>query len=190
MTKIVKNILLINVIAFIIQSTLDNVDPWFTSLALWPTNNDFSQTHQWVTHMFLHSNFMHILFNMLVFISFGPLVEKFLGSKRFIWFYLISGLFAAGLHTIITNPEIPMIGASGAVFGVLAASVIINSDQKVYLFFIPIGIKIKWVISVLLLFELYAGIFIDDNVGHFAHIGGALIGLSYLGYLKYIKNER
>ena len=190
MTKSVKIILLINILSFVIQSILDNSDPWLISLALWPIDNGYSQIHQWVTHMFLHANFIHILFNMFIFISFGPLVERFLGSNKFVNFYIVAGLFAAGLHTIITNPTIPMIGASGAVFGVLAASAIINPNQKVYILFIPIGIKIKWVISVLLLYELYAGIFINDNVGHFAHIGGALIGLSYLGYLKIFKGEK
>jgi uncharacterized protein len=186
MTKSVKIILLINIIAFIIQSTLDNLDLWFISFALWPINDDFFQLHQWLTHMFLHSNFLHIFFNMLVFISFGSTVEKYLG-KGFTWFYIFAGLFAAGLHTIITNPTIPMIGASGAVFGVLAASAVINPDQKVFVFFIPIGIKIKWVLPVIILLELYLGIVANDNVGHFAHIGGALIGLVYISYLKYFK---
>lgn len=189
MTKSVKIILLINIIAFIIQSTLDNLDPWFISFALWPINDEFFQLHQWVTHMFLHSNFLHILFNMLVFISFGPTVEKYL-EKRFIWFYIFAGLFAAGLHTIITNPTIPMIGASGAVFGVLAASAVIDPNIKVYPFFIPIPIKIKWIIPILLTLELIMGIVADDNVGHFAHIGGALVGLIYISYLKYFKNGK
>ena len=190
MTKSVKIILLINILSFVVQSILDNSDPWLISLALWPIDNDYSQIHQWVTHMFLHANFIHILFNMLIFISFGPLVERFLGSNKFVNFYMVAGLFAAGLHTIITNPTIPMIGASGAVFGVLGASAVINPDQKVFVFFIPIGIKIKWVLPVIILLELYLGIVANDNVGHFAHIGGALVGLSYLGYLKYLKNEK
>lgn len=190
MTKSVKIILLINIIAFVIQSILDNPDLWFVSFALWPIDNDYSQIHQWVTHMFLHGSFTHILFNMLIFVSFGPIVERFLGSNKFVNFYIIAGLFAAFLQSYVSEPDGPMIGASGAVFGVLAASAIINPNQKVYIFFIPIGIKIKWVLSVLLLYELYAGIFINDNVGHFAHIGGALIGLSYLGYLKIFKGEK
>jgi membrane associated rhomboid family serine protease len=186
MTKIVKQILLINIIAFIFQSLLTNSDPWFVSLALWPTTSEYIQLHQWITHMFLHANFAHIFFNMLVFISFGSTVENFLG-KRFIWFYLFAGLFAAGLHTIITNPEVPMIGASGAVFGVLAACALIKPDTKVYLFFIPIGIKIKWILPVILAIELFSGLYSNDNVGHFAHLGGAIFALSYIGYIKYIK---
>jgi membrane associated rhomboid family serine protease len=189
MTKVVKQILLINIIAFIIQSILTDTDSWFISLALWPESTGFSQVHQWITHMFLHSNFLHIFFNMLVFISFGPTVEKYLG-KRFIWFYIFAGLFAAALHTIVTNPTIPMIGASGAVLGVLAASAVIDPNIKVYPFFIPIPIKIKWIIPILLTLELIMGIVADDNVGHFAHIGGAIVGIIYISYLKYFKNEK
>jgi membrane associated rhomboid family serine protease len=141
--------------------------------------------------MFLHANFLHILFNMLVFISFAPMVEKFLG-KGFPYFYILAGIFAASLNIITTNSETAMIGASGAVFGVLAASALIEPNNKVYLFFIPIGVKIKWVLPVILAVELFSGVYLDDNVGHFAHIGGALYGLihiSCVNFFKTIKDE-
>jgi len=185
MTKVVKKILIINVIAFIIQSLLENNETWFTTLALWPMSSEFNQLHQWITHMFLHANFAHLFFNMIVFISFGAIVENFL-KEKFLAFYIIAGLVGALSHYLIIGGDNPMVGASGAVFGVLTATALINPNLEVYLLFL-FKVKIKVILPLIILYELYTGIMVNDNVGHFAHLGGALVGFLYISYLKKFK---
>ncbi len=127
--------------------------------------------------MFLHADFMHILLNMLVFASFAPLVEKKYGKGKFLIFYILSGIGAAFIHIYITGSQVPMIGASGAIFGILLLATLINPEMKVFVFFM-IPLKIKIVTTLLLILELYQGICMsNDGVAHFAHIGGALTAL-------------
>jgi membrane associated rhomboid family serine protease len=190
MTKMVKNILIINIVVFIIQLLVINNYPnfpWFEILALWPTETDILNITQWITHMFLHANLLHIVINMIVFISFGPIVENYLG-KKFLNLYLLAGIVGALLHIIVTGSTNPMVGASGAIFGVFAATMLIDPDMKVYLFFI-IGLKIKWIVPIILISELFSAFTTVDNVAHYAHIGGALMGFIYITYFKYLKKN-
>lgn len=157
---------------------------FYDQFALFP---DAGQPHQYITHMFLHAGFTHILFNMLAFLSFGSDVENYFGRNKFIVFYLLSGIGAALLHIILTGSQSPMVGASGAIFGVLAASAIIHPEQKFYVFFI-LPIKAKWIMPILITIELYLGImYSDSNIAHFAHIGGAITGTLFLLINKYLK---
>jgi len=185
LTKTVKQITFLNVLIFIISYAMDY--SFFDQFALFPNNSELYQPYQYLTHMFLHASPAHIIFNMLAFLSFGSDVEKFFGRNKFILFYLLSGLGAAFLHIIVTGSQSPMVGASGAIFGVLLMAAILNPEQKFYLFFI-IPIKAKIIIPLILIFELYMGFtYPGDHIAHFAHLGGALTGgLFYLGN-KFIK---
>lgn len=164
---------------------------------------------QIVTHFFMHANFSHILFNMFSLFSLGIILEKFWGGKRFLVFYLICGLGAAVVYelaeaiqvykacqTFAFNPatltavqSIKLngvvnyaVGASGAIFGVFAAFALMFPNQELFIFFIPIPIKAKYVIGFFVLLDVYMGftgrslLGYGDNVAHFAHIGGALTG--------------
>jgi rhomboid-like protein len=133
---------------------------------------------------------------------FGRILENVWGSKRFLLFYLVSGIGAAACHLIVqyfrceellnalqTNPAdpriaslvgavAPAVGASGAIMGVLAAFGYLFPNTELYIMFIPIPVKAKWAVIGLAAIDLFGGVakFSGDNIAHFAHLGGALTG--------------
>ena len=117
----VKNLLIINIIVFIGTELIG--DPMYQWFALFPIGSPFFRWWQFVTHMFMHGNFMHIFFNMWSLIVFGPMLERLWGSKKFLIFYFVCGLGAALCHELVllTQPlsNIPTVGASGAIYGLL-----------------------------------------------------------------------
>lgn len=148
------------------------------TLAMYPFNS--SNFHFWqpLTHMFTHAGLMHILFNMLGLIFLGPDIEEYLGSKNFTLFYLLSGIGAMSLHLLISSSAIGMVGASGAVYGVMAMYAYMFPNRELYIYGI-LPVKAKWLIGILFLLELYSGFSSPgDSVAHFAHVGGAIVGIS------------
>ncbi|MBP1639709.1 MAG: Rhomboid family protein [Bacteroidetes bacterium] len=159
-------------------------------------SKDF-HAYQLLTYMFQHASFNHIFFNMFGLFMFGPVLEQVWGSKRFLFFYLFTGIGAAITQEVMWSlsiyPEIgsaitnvnfvggePLtVGASGAIFGILLAFAMVFPDARLFLLFLPIPIKAKYMIPVYALIELFLGVasFSGDNVAHFAHLGGALFGL-------------
>ncbi|MBQ1672864.1 MAG: rhomboid family intramembrane serine protease, partial [Bacteroidales bacterium] len=109
----VKNLLIINIIVFIGTELIG--DPMYQWFALFPIGSPFFRWWQFVTHMFMHGNFMHIFFNMWSLIVFGPMLERLWGSKKFLIFYFVCGLGAALCHELVllTQPlsNIPTVGA-------------------------------------------------------------------------------
>lgn len=131
------------------------------------------------TYMFLHSTAMfgHILFNMFALWMFGTEIEYTWGSKSFARFYFYCGL-AGSILTLIVYPSqmAPMIGASGAIYGILIAYWLMFPNRKLYIYFL-VPVKVKWAIpGMMLLGFLFSG----GNVAHMAHLGGAIFGLAYL----------
>jgi membrane associated rhomboid family serine protease len=140
---------------------------------------------QFVTYMFLHGNLFHLLINMYVLWMFGCEVERMWGPKQFIRYYFITGIGAGIIHTLITPFSlIPTIGASGAVMGVLAAFAVLfpNREITLLLFFIfPIRMKAKTLALLFIGISLLSGMQgSPDNVAHFAHLGGMLVGYLYM----------
>ncbi|OPY30033.1 MAG: intramembrane serine protease GlpG [Methanocella sp. PtaU1.Bin125] len=136
-------------------------------------------THAWttITYMFLHANIMHIFFNMLMLFFFGPLLERQIGSVRFLGLYLGSGVLA-GLVQVLIFPG-AVIGASAAVFGVMGALAMLMPDLRIYLYFVPMKIIYAVILfAVLDLLLIPSG----DQVAHAAHLVGLAAGLAY-GYL-------
>ena len=159
----------------------------------------------------MHGNFSHILFNMFALYIFGSILERFWGSKRFLIFYLVCGV-GASLLVQLTVPfsaeqfansseaikyggyseqllEVykegySMLGASGAIMGVMAAFAWLFPNTELFIMFIPVPVKAKYVIPVYVLIDLFGGLYRipGDNVGHFAHLGGALIGFLLVLY--------
>ena len=136
------------------------------------------------THMFLHGGPFHVLFNMWALWMCGSQVEARLGSRQFLRFYLLSGV-VAGLCSTITSwgSTIPMLGASGAIFGVLAGFAMLFRERRiiVIIFLFPLVIQAKY----LALFFLFLSLFLDlmrpvMTVAHFAHLGGLLFGYGYI----------
>ena len=198
-------IILINAAVFILQSAsavANNVplgeDPFTFTFALTPVIALSGSWWQFITYMFLHADPLHIFLNMFVFFMFGAVMERALGWKKFLFLYLISGVGSALFYLFLTLTFIPgemtvlMLGASGAVYGILAAFGFMFPKEVIYAYFIPLP-----AISAVFLFaavELIAGITgIMPGIANFGHLGGiitaALIMLIWKHTLK-PKNEK
>jgi membrane associated rhomboid family serine protease len=204
---VVKNLIIINVLVFIAQMMFEKSQPFFIEnlFALHDVRSAFFKPHQLLTHMFMHGSFEHILFNMFALWMFGSLLENYWGPKKFLQFYIMCGLGAALLHLgvlyvelaplwerlktyspeaqdyIMHNPQEAIngatIGASGAVFGCLAAFGYLFPNSLIYVYFM-IPMKAKWFVLLYGALELWLGArnSAGDNVAHFAHLGGAITG--------------
>ena len=146
-----------------------------------------------IVSMFLHGDIFHLLFNMLYLWIFGNNVEDFLGPFRFILFYLIAGVGASLTHIILNpNSQVPMIGASGAIAGVLGAYLILypKAQVKTFIFFIffirIVSIPAAFVLGFWFLMQVL-NVGGGGGVAWFAHIGGFLIGM---GLIKLITKKR
>lgn len=211
---VTKNIIIINVIMFaatMLAATRGLDLTKYFGLHYYLAS-DF-KPHQFITYIFMHGSFMHIFFNMFGVFMFGQVLEQVWGPKRYLIFYIVTGLGAAlaqyvVLHFQITdvlnavNAEIEsgrlsaidqadlinqkfdylnrhvIVGASGSLFGLLGAFGMLFPNQQLQLyFFIPV--KAKWLVIAYGAFELFSGWKNDpmDNVAHFAHIGGLLVGV-------------
>jgi membrane associated rhomboid family serine protease len=202
-TPVVKNLLIINVIFFIATMLFPN--QLEEHLAVFYFDSPFFRPWQPISYMFMHGGIGHIFFNMFALYSFGSILEAHWGAKRFINFYLITGLGALALQWAVQafevyqitgsitndialaaagNPTLdgiygsPMLGASGAIFGLLVAFAMLYPNIEMYIMFIPMPVKAKYIIPVYIVIELFLGLgrFQGDSVAHFAHLGGALIG--------------
>jgi len=122
---------------------------------------------------------------MLVFLSFGPTVENYYGTKKMWIFYLLAGLSGAILHLAMTTGSNPLVGASGAIWGVMMMFTMLYPNDRVYIFLIPYGIRAKYVIGALFLIEVISAVVSHDNVSHYGHIGGGLMGLLLFFQEKY-----
>jgi membrane associated rhomboid family serine protease len=247
---VIKNILIINVLLFIASNlTSDGTGFNFNQkLALYYFESPYFQPYQFVTYMFMHANLTHILFNMLAAWMLGMTLEQVWGPKKFLIYYMVTGIGAAlvqqaytyyELHSVfqaiaafdmapspdafisvikdkfesftdepqiqaflnewIMNPgsstykegadeifrqlieikmNIPTVGASGAVFGILIAFGMLFPNVELIMLFFPIPIKAKYFVLIYGGLELFLGVMnrTGDNVAHFAHLGGALFG--------------
>jgi membrane associated rhomboid family serine protease len=243
-TPAVRNLLIINVIFFVIKSSGMFAFDFADEFGLHHFQSPYFKFYQLLTHVFMHANLMHIFSNMFALFMFGPILEHIWGSNRFLIFYFICALGASLLHSFVNfwevqrlseavafyennpnpatfellmqkysaklylmnqefvnsfleNPnnasmiadskkalatvfeakrDVPMVGASGAVFGILAAFGLIFPNVELRLLFPPVPVRAKYLIGFYIAFEVYR-IFAnrpDDNVAHFAHLGGAL----------------
>lgn len=189
-TPAVKGLLISNIIIFILNYIAPSI---VMELILYPFNDPRFSVYQLITHQFCHGSIAHILFNMLALWTFGSSLELDLGTKKFLTFYLICGVFAASLFLFFaTNP---MLGASGAIFGLFALFTMMYPDRKVYLFGL-FGFKAKWLFLFYFGFELYQaisqeiGFSQNDNVGHIAHLGGGIMGILLYIFDKKVNKRR
>ena len=143
---------------------------------------NFLVTRPWtlVTYMFLHTSLLHLLFNMLVLYFFGTALETRAGNRQLLAIFFTSGILSAIGYTFLSGPIFsispgPMIGASGAIYGVFAALTMLEPDIRVYVYFIPM--KLKHALVLFALFDfLMAGS--SDMIAHTAHLSGLFVGLS------------
>jgi len=177
MTKVVKVLIIINVVVFVIVNLFRNID-WNYFLGLTPyLVLKKSMIWQPLTYMFMHGGVMHLVFNMLMLWLFGSRLEEAWGRDKFLSFYLFAGIGAAICSFLFYNNCI--LGASGAIFGIFVAYAIMFPEAVVLLFFV-IPMKIKHLIWVIIGISVLSLISSERGVAHIAHLGGAFFGYIYL----------
>ena len=230
MPPVTKNLLIINVLIFGAMALIPALDVRLTKwCALHYFTSPGFNVAQLFTYMFLHASLTHIFFNMFTLVMFGGIIERTMDSRRFLFYYLSCGIFAAliqmgvyaimlskyytmfppeEMHRIISqgwnllgqnmtfaDPTLakinalvnsPMVGASGAIYGIMLAFGMLFPNQPLYLFFIPVPIKAKYLVIGFAALELLLGISNNsgDNIAHFCHLGGMLAGLALILYWK------
>ncbi|MBX2888316.1 MAG: rhomboid family intramembrane serine protease [Ferruginibacter sp.] len=204
-TPVVLNLIIINTIIFLAQGVMG--DRVFDLFALHHIQSEYFRPYQLLTHMFMHGSFFHLLFNMFALWMFGCNMERLWGQKKFLIFYFICG-FGAAIAQLINygfdyagiNPgqldprsydyiqqvwrNNATVGASGAIMGVLAAFGYTYPNVQLFIMPIPFPIKAKWAIIGIIALDVFGGFSntANDNVAHFAHVGGALIGFLIVWY--------
>ncbi len=222
LTPVVKNLLIINIGMFVLENLLAEPLPgggttWRSLLSLHYFSNEDFYPFQLVTSMFMHSGLTHLFGNMLGLFFFGVTLENIWGSKRFLTYYMLTGVGAATLQLVVQGFQIYsmtgefwitaesmvptdvvkdvgriygsiMLGASGAVYGILMAFGLLFPNTLIYLYF-AIPIKAKYLVLGLGIFALFSSIQNNpnDNVAHFVHLSG--MGIGYL-LLKLWKQDR
>ena len=178
-TKAVKYLLLINAGVFVLELL------WGSQLiyifGLTPALVKKGFIWQPVTYMFLHGGLFHILFNMFILWMFGCEIERTWGTREFVKYYFLTGV-GAGLFTFFLsfNSHVPTIGASGAIFGILVAFALMFPDRLIYLYFL-VPIKAKYLVAFFAVIEFLASFrHTSDGIGHFAHLGGMIVGYIYI----------
>lgn len=145
-------------------------------LALYPGGYDIIGLF---THMFAHDNLIHVAMNMLALVSVGPLVENLMPSKRFLTYYILMGLVAAITHMLLVSSSAPMLGASGAISGVVGYFCMKYPNMR---FAFP-PMSAKWVLRLFVGLSL-AAVFMGwaPQVAHWAHLGGFFAGIGLYLY--------
>lgn len=150
-------------------------------------------TRPWtlITYIFLHTGLMHLLFNMLVLYFFGTALEKRAGNRQLLAIFFTAGILSAIGYTFLSRPIFnispgPMVGASGAIYGVFAALTMLEPDIRVYVYFIPM--KLKYALVLFALFDFFM-VNSSDMIAHTAHLSGLFVGL-YMGFrIKKIQED-
>tara|TARA_B110000438_G_scaffold302584_1_gene360720 strand:+ start:1350 stop:2177 length:828 start_codon:yes stop_codon:yes gene_type:complete len=177
LTDAIKILVSINFIIFILQTVSSSESLFFPLFGLVP-KLVWSELMLWqpLTYMFLHGGVWHVLINMFVLWMFGSELERLWGKNRFLKFYFFTGI-GAGLATMIFsfNSITPIVGASGAVYGILLAYGLIYPNRKIYLYGI-IPIKSIWFVIAVGLLAFISSINNNSNVSHFTHLAGMIVG--------------
>lgn len=182
-TPLIRNLIIINVVVFLIQNLFPVTE---YMLSLWPMGSEYFGAYQLFTYMFAHGGLWHIFFNMLALASFAPILENYWGDKKFLIFYIATGIGAgiiyAGINYFMGISSGPMLGASGAIYGILMAFGMIYPNMEITLLFPPIPIKAKYMVFVMG-FMTYA---MDKSgtVAHTAHFGGALVAFFLITFWR------
>jgi len=243
MPPVVKNLLILNVIMFIVTSLGEMQGiPMTSMLGGYVFNSPLFEPYQMVSHFFMHGGLFHIFFNMFALVIFGSALEQVWGPKRFFIFYVATALGAFVLHQLvgyfevkaieeqlraagyndlyelreniyqlrmgeistfniisgtdslvqsyIAGISVPVVGASGAVYGVLVGFGYLFPNTKLMLLFPPIPIKAKWLVIIMVGIAFFNSLERNpgDNIAHLAHLGGAVVGFIIVFFWQ--KNKR
>jgi membrane associated rhomboid family serine protease len=231
---VVKNLIIINVVMLLLMyavKAMTGVD-LNAILGLYFPKSDSFRSWQIVTHMFMHGSFIHLFLNMFALWMFGRVLEQVWGPKRFLLYYLVTGLGAAFTFELVQwmqytkvmaalSPEqlqyvydsgsevfsqgknfsdvqmgklngllnVPVVGASGAVYGVLLAFGVLFPNTQLMLIFPPLPIKAKYLVIGYAAIELYSAITAPGSgIAHSAHLGGMIFGYLLIRYWRKTTN--
>jgi membrane associated rhomboid family serine protease len=185
-TPLVRTLIIINVVVFLLQNFASQY--YLTEyLSLWPLGTPYFGPYQFFSYMFAHGGFGHIFFNMLAFASFAPILEQYWGEKKFLFFYLATGIGAGIIYGVVNyfffpGQVGPMLGASGALYGILMAFGMVFPDLELMLLFPPIPIKAKYMVFVMGIITYSMDR--SGTVAHLAHFGGAFVAFIIISYWK------
>jgi membrane associated rhomboid family serine protease len=176
-TPWVGRLLVANAVVLLLQQTIFTSPVLFDALTFDP-GTAFRRPWTFLTYMFLHGGFVHLLMNSIALFVFGPAVERRLGSRSFIIYYLYCGVGAALFSFLLAGVMAigPFIGASGAILGVAFAFAKFNPDAELIIFPFPVPIKAWTLVLILLGLDIFGALAGGDNIAHMAHIGGFLAG--------------
>ena len=175
MTPWVQRLLIANIVMYFIAPPGSGLfrELWFYPPIAW--------MRPWtvVTYTFLHGSVGHLFFNMIGLFFFGPRLEAKLGGRTFLWLYFTAGIGGALLQTIFATAA-PMVGASGAIYGLLASYAYFWPRDKILVMFV-IPMEIWLAVTLYVAYSLYAGMGnLAGGIAHFAHLGGAAVGFTFL----------
>jgi membrane associated rhomboid family serine protease len=188
LTPWVQRLIIINTVVFVITF----VEPRIEVMLGFVPRYIIVQPWTLVTYMFAHGSFMHLLFNMLGLFFFGPSLEARWGSREFFKFYLLCGLGGALLSFVFAlfqfqSANAMIIGASGAVFGIMLAFAMNWPDAPIYIWGI-FPVPAKWLVAVLALMTLFSAFGgSQDGVAHFAHLGGFVAAFLYMKWDRHMR---
>jgi len=197
-TSAVKILIIINTVIFVLQYMTSGIPTQYTqgmhysqggiTSYLWLSVERLPEFWRFITYMFVHGGFMHIFFNMWALYLFGKPVEERIGSFVFMKLYFLSGIIGA-LSWLIFNldSKSPVIGASSAVFGVMAAAALLLPDMKILLLFPPVVMKVKTLVICLSIIEIVMLNQLHSGIAHLAHLGGLLGGFIFIK--KYLTRD-
>jgi membrane associated rhomboid family serine protease len=209
MPPVIKNLLIINALVFMAQALLPGgVGEQITrSGALYYWGSPNFHPWQYLSYMFLHGDLTHLLLNMFSLWMFGRVLEYDLGSRRFLTFYLVTGIGAGILYSAVNWLQIhylggagamtaeaaerifrlvnvPTVGASGAIYGILLAFGMLHPNSVIMLIFPPIPMKAKYFVLIFMVLEFVRGLQGGDGIAHFAHLTGMLAAFLLLYFWK------
>lgn len=185
---VVQNLIIANCVLYLAVRLIPAVNHFCAEyLQLWwadAFNAPEFHSYQFVTYMFLHAGFGHLFSNMFALWMFGRTLEYELGSQRFLTYYMVCGIGAALIQIGVASlfgENLTLLGASGAVFGLLLAFGVLHPNNMIYIIPLPFPIKAKWFVVGYAVLEIALGWSpINTGVAHFAHVGGMLWGLALL----------
>ena len=202
---VTENLIIINALVWLAQTVLPNIGidiTWWLGLHYFGAES--FKLWQVVTYMFLHGGFSHLFFNMFALFMFGATLERLLGSKRFLLYYMVTGIGAGLVQELVwflsfdtatlyyyIGEQLITIGASGAVFGLLLAFGMFFPKAPIFIMFIPIPIQARWFVIGYGLIELFLGVRgSGDGIAHFAHLGGMIFGFLLIKFWMYQAKQR
>ena len=169
--------------ACLISAILQLIIPGYMGFFTLSGYSFFGQHHYWtiLTHMFLHGGFSHLFFNIFALFFIGPELERRIGGRNFLIVYLVSGMFAGFGYILLSSYWVGVIGASGAIYGILACLAILAPYMTIYIIPFPIPIKIIYLIPLFVIINL---LMIQPGVAYMAHLSGLLVGILFGVVLK------